>query len=294
MGKVKVFFLSFIITLIAVIPVYGTAYYFSVVKSKTLYASENQPEVYMAQPVFSDTKTVLVLVGEGDVQSASSYMLISFNAYENTVSILCMPPETVMVQNKQPITLKEATRIAGPSQAASVISETLMIEVDKYIFTSAQLLWETAEAFGNITMRVSQYASEDSLGALGITQSEAQTQVLTPRFFAQILSEGAFAKQNEYEMRALGYSLFLSAGHGKLSTTLSDFITKNSTKIATNISASELASFKRIWQFLDRQQPTYNAAALPGDYSNYGEEIYELNEESLNTVKEFSFKLINE
>ncbi len=291
MGKVKVFFLSFIITLAVLSPIYGGAYYFSVVRDNTVFANEVQPDVYVAQPVLSDNINVLVLVGEGDVQSASSYMLISFNAYANSISILCMPPETVMVLNKQPLTLKEATRLAGPSHAANAISETLMIEVEKYVFASPQNLWQTAEAFGNITMRVSQYVNEDSLSELGILQSNAQAQVLSPRFFAQVLSEGKFPQANEYEMRALGYSLFLSAGHGKLSTTLSDFITKNSTEIATNISADELTQLRRVWQFLDRQQPTYNAGALPGDYSNYSEEVYELNEESLLIVQEFGFKV---
>ncbi len=284
MAKIKVFFISFIVTLAAILPIYGIAYFLNVARPRAQFANEPQTEVYISQPAANETISILLMVGDENVQNTQSYVIVNFNAYENSINVVSMPGETVMIIDGKPITLEQATKSAGPSQAASAISQTLGISVEKYVFVSAELLWQTAQAFGNISMRTSLYASEESLKELGVIINGNEPQVLSPRFFAQILSDAQFSNVSRYEMRALGYSLFFSAGYGRLSEVLSEFFEENSAKIATNISAVELNEYKRIWQFLDRQQPTYNAGTLPGEYSNFEEQVYELNEQSLEFI----------
>ncbi len=286
MGRVKVFLLSFIVTLAVIVPIYGIGYFLTVEQNNAEFASEQQSGIYIAQPIISDEKTVLLMVGEGNAQNAESYTIISFNAYENSISIASMPPQTVMVLNQSPITLSDATRSAGPSQAAKAISETLGIQVDNYVFVSQQVLWETAEAFGTISMRLNNFLDSDDMNKMGLDEIISDMYTLTPRLFSQILSECTFDEADEYEMRAQGYSLYLSAGHGNIKVIFANLLTKNSSQIATNISALDIVDYERIWGFLDRQQPSYNAGALPGYYSRYGDKVYELNEGSMAFIEE--------
>ena len=283
MSKTKVFWLSFVLTLAVLVPMYLAVYAYGSATNGAAAAEKAQSGVWVAQATAADAKTVLVMSGSGTAQTAESYTLVRFDALKNKISVASMPPETIVLVSGSPVTLAQAVDSAGPSQAAAALQETLNIPVDNYLFATPAMLWQMAEAFGNVQLRLGNYVSTEALAALGLATPGSETQTLSPRLFAQVLA-GDVPRDKLYLLRARGYAAFLTAGQGLLKSTLPATVRANSTKIATNLTAADLYDYERALQFLDRQQPTFHADAMPGAWAGTR---YELAQEATAFATEY-------
>lgn len=284
MSKIKVFWISFAATMLVVLPLYLLAFALDAATGGARPTENSQSAIWVAQATAADAYTVLVMSGSGGAQTAEHYTLVRFDAYKNGVSVCSLPPETVVLSGGKPVTLADTVTSAGPAQATAALAETLAIPVDNYLYASPKFLWQTAEAFGNIQMRLGGYASAQTLTALGLDAATGDMQAVSPRVFAQVLAamyeQGGAQREQMYALRAHGYLLFLAAGHGGLKTTLPDAVRSGSNAIATNLTATQLYDYTRALQFLDRQEPTYTAEAMPGTWERNGKR-FELNEEAI-------------
>ncbi len=288
MTKIKVFIISFLCTIAVFLPIYLLVYAFSgAVKAPNTpqTVTESQSGVLVTNPMPSDTQTMLLMVGDSIAANASSYTIIQFNAVNNTIAVTSMPPQTVVLSGGKAITLQEAVVSAGPSQAAAALSETLGVEIKDYIFVSPDVLWTQAQVFGNITLMLDNYVDKDFLSGMGFINTDTMRYTVSPLILSQILSSEELEKESEHEIRSLAYSAFLAAGHGRLSEIIPAAIGQMGKSVATNISATKLFSYERTLEFLDKQQPTYYAKALPGEWAA-NMQRFELNEQTLELMRE--------
>ncbi len=290
MTNKKIFFLTFLCTVAVFLPIYLLIYAFQSAQinlNAQNPVTQPQSGVLVTNPTPDDTKTLLLMCGQGGAAEAESYAIIQFDAVNNIISVTSMPPQTILLMGGNPISLQDAVATAGPSQGAAALSETLGVEIKDYIFASPEIMWQSAQVLGNITLLLENHVSDDIISALGLINSGTQRYTLTPLIFSQLLERliATEARQDgEHEVRSLGYSAFLAAGHGRLSELLPSAIKQNSNKIATNITATKLFEYERTLEFLDRQQPTYIAGALPGTW-NSSQLRFELSEETLEFMR---------
>ncbi len=286
MTKTKIFWLAFLCTAAIFLPIYLLTYAFTnaQIKTQPQTVTEEQSNVLITNPTTDDVYTILLMSGTSTAGMADSYALIHFDALKNVISVTSMPPQTVVLLDKDVMTLQEAVTRAGPSNGAKALSQTLGITVTDYIFASPDKLSDTAQVFGNITLLLKNYINEATLKELGFVNEQNERYTVSAQYFKQILQTESIGQSNINEVRSLGYSAFLAAGHGRLAQIIPQAISENSKSIATNINATKLFDYERILKFIDRQQPTYYAMAMPGGYSADGER-FELNEESLEFVR---------
>lgn len=278
MSRKKAFWLSFFITLAVLLPIYAAVILYGTVRGAKP-ADTAQSGVWVAQAKRSDAQTVLVMTGAGTAQTADTFALVRFDAYNERLCVATLPPETIVLIGGAPYTLTECVQSAGPSQAIAALRETLGIEVNHYLFAAPRTLWSIAEQYGTVRLPLSSYLSDEALTALHMTADDgAQTQTLTPRMLAEALQSGYAAGDTLCTLRAKGYAAFLAAGAGRLADTLPQSVRTNSSRLATNISATELYDYERTLQFLDKRQPDIISQALPGTWAG---ERYELNDESV-------------
>ncbi|MEG2930384.1 MAG: hypothetical protein RR825_01235 [Ruthenibacterium sp.] len=277
MTKSKVFWLSFFGTLAVLVPLYLAVFAYGSATTGSRAAQQEKSGIWVAQATDADAQTVLVMTGGNTAQTAESYTLVRFDAYKNSIAVASMPPQTVVLIGGSPVTLAQAVQSAGPSQAVAALTETLNIRIDNYLFATPKILWQTAEAFGSVMLRLGNYLDANALAALGLTEAKGNMQAVSPRLFAQILAEGNLAPEKLSALRARGYAAFLAAGHGRLKAVLPRAVRVNSTALATNLTAVQLYDYERTLQFLDQQEPAYIAEAMPGTWRGAR---FELNEES--------------
>ncbi len=286
MTKTKIFWLTFVCTVAIFLPIYLLSYAFTNAQNSTQpqTVTEQQSDILITNPTPDDVHTILLMIGTGTADTADAYMLVHFYALINVICVTSMPPQSVVLIGEYVMTLKQALAKAGASNGAAALSQTLGIQVTDYAFASPNILSDIAQIFGNVTLMLDNYISEEVLTQLGFVHTQSQRYTVSPEYFNDILQMQSISQQNIHELRSLGYSAFLAAGHGRLSDIITGAISQNSKNMATNITATKLFNYERTLTFIDKQQPTYHAMAMPGDYSA-NEERFELNEQSVEFMR---------
>lgn len=276
MSKRKAFWFSFLLSLAVIVPLYLAVFALGITRAKP--AEQKQQGIPIAQPTVSDHKTVLVMTGSATAQTPDTYALVYFDALRSKISVVTFPKETIVLTGGQAGTLAQAVEKAGPSQGVAALSETLEISVDNYLFASPETLCRMTEGLGNASLALGEYLTQEQIGNLQLVVEGTQTQVLSPRLLTEILASGEVSQKVRYELRAAGYRAFLQAGSETLANVLPDAVRKNSTKLATNITATEIFDYERIFDFLGKEPPQCSASTLPGKWTG---ETYELDENSV-------------
>ncbi|MEG0896700.1 MAG: LCP family protein [Ruthenibacterium sp.] len=264
LSKTKAFWLSLCATLAVLMPLYLMAMAFSVTRVRP--ADTPQQGIPIAQPTRTDTKTVLVLTGAKTAQTADTYVLVFFDALQNKVATAALPQQTAVQVNGEPTTLRKAAENAGPSQCVAALAETLGITIDNYLFASPETLCKIAEGLGNIKLPLREYLSEKTIEQKHLSVAGVQTQTLSPRLFAEVLASESIENAKRNALREDGYLAFLQADTALLATVLPNAVRKNSKALATNITATQIYDYARIFNFFAKEQPQYSALALTGKF----------------------------
>ncbi|MEG1447303.1 MAG: LCP family protein [Ruthenibacterium sp.] len=266
MSKTKAFWLSLGGTLAILIPLYLMAMAWTLTRVQP--TDKPQQGVPIAQPTRADAKTVLILTGAKTAQTADTYVLVSFDALKNKVAVAALPQQTVVQIDGTQTTLREAAERAGPSQCVAALMETLNIPIDNYLFGTPETLCKIAEPLGNIKLPLGDYLTEEALGQLRLSVPGVQTHTLSPRLFVEILASGQLGDAPCNTLREDGYLAFLQADTALLAQVLPDAVRKNSAALATNITATQIYDYARIFDFFAKEQPQYSALAMPGHFTH--------------------------
>ena len=265
MSKTKAFWLSLCATLAVLVPLYCMAMALTITRVQP--TDTPQQGVPIAQPTRADAKTVLVLTGAKTAQTADTYVLLHFDALQNKVAVAALPQQTQVQIDGKTSTLRAAAERAGPSQCVAALEQTLGIVIDNYLFAAPETLCKIAEGLGNIKLSLRDYLTEEAIGQLRLSVSGVQTQTLSPRLFAEVLASEQLGDAQCNTLREDGYLAFLQADTTLLAAVLPAAVRKNSPALATNITATQIYDYARIFDFFAKEQPQYSALALPGRFT---------------------------
>lgn len=268
--KLKAFFFALFGTLAVIIPIYLAAA--AVMMTRSAPVDTVQSGIPIAQPTVDDARIFLLMTGP---EQPETFVLLRFDARAGEVCTAALPGEAVMLVDGQPLTLTEAAGQAGPAQAAAAIEETLSIEVDNYLYCTADALVELTKDFGTARILLSNYLSVDALAELRLTVPGVDTVTLTPRMFADVLAANAAEPDLQTLLRAEGYLAFLRVGSENLAGNVPDALRAALAKSSTNLTAVELYDYERIFGFLAKEPPQYRAGVIPGTWSRGRYELAE-------------------
>ena len=237
----------------------------------------------IAQPTLGDEKNFLLMTGP---EQPETFVLLRFDALEGNLCSVAIPGETVVLVNGQPATLADAAEQAGPAQAAAALMETLDIEIDNYLYCTADRLVDLAAGFGTARIPLANYMTPEALGQLQLNIPGVQTVSLTPQMLADVLAAGAATPDMQALLRAEGYLAFLRIGGDALADTVPDAVRAVLAQSSTNLTATQIFDYERIFGFLRKEPPQYRAGVLPGTWADGR---YELAENSV-TVAAAYFK----
>ena len=103
---------------------------------------------------------------------------------------------------------------------------------------------------------------------------------------ADVLAAGAATPDMQALLRAEGYLAFLRIGGDALADTVPDAVRAVLAQSSTNLTATQIFDYERIFGFLRKEPPQYRAGVLPGTWADGR---YELAENSV-TVAAAYFK----
>ena len=101
-------------------------------------------------------------------EQPETFVLLRFDALEGNLCSVAIPGETVVLVNGRPATLADAAEQAGPAQAAAALMETLDIEIDNYLYCTADRLVDLAAGFGTARIPLANYMTPGGPGAAAI------------------------------------------------------------------------------------------------------------------------------
>ena len=186
MSRAKAFWLGLGCTLAVLLPIYLAVA--AVIFTRSAPADTVQSGVPIAQPTLGDEKNFLLMTGP---EQPETFVLLRFDALEGNLCSVAIPGETVVLVNGQPATLADAAEQAGPAQAAAALMETLDIEIDNYLYCTADRLVDLAAGFGTARIPLANYMTPEALGQLQLNIPGVQTVSLTPQMLADVLAAGA-------------------------------------------------------------------------------------------------------
>ena len=268
--KLKAFFFSLFGTLAVIVPIYLAAA--AVMMTRSAPVDTVQSGIPIAQPTAGDARTFLLMTGTAQPET---FVLLRFDARSGEVCTAALPGEAVMLADGQPLTLAEAAEQAGPAQAAAVIEETLSVEVDHYLYCTADALVDLTKDFGTARIPLSNYLSVDALAELRLSLPGVDTVTLTPRMFADVLAADAAEPDLQTLLRAEGYLAFLRVGSETLADTVPDALRAALANSSTNLTAVALYDYERIFGFLFRDPPQYRVGVIPGTWARGRYELAE-------------------
>ncbi len=261
MKKLKAFLWALFGTLAVIVPIDLAAVAMMMTRGAPVDVA--QSGIPIAQPTAGDARNFLLMTGP---EQPETFVLLRFDAHRQEVCTLALPGEAVMLVDGQPVSLREAAAQAGPAQAASAIEETLGVEVDHYLYCTADALATLAEPFGTARIPLSNYLPADALAELRLSLPGIDAVTLTPRMLGEVLAADAAEPDLQTLLRAEGYLAFLRVGGEQLSQSVPDALRAALGQSSTNLTAVELYDYERIFGFLAKETPQYRAGTLPGTW----------------------------
>lgn len=283
MTKRRAFILGMVCTLALLAPCYGLLLLYA--NTRVAPADAGQSNIPILAPTESDEKTLLVMTGQ-DVPE--TFTLVRLDAIHQSVNVVAAPAQTVVLCDGAPFTLAQAVAQAGPAQAAAALEETLAVHVDNYLFCTAEELAQQTAPLGNARLRLVNYMSASALEQLKLAVPGVETISLTPQMLAQALAEGAASEEMEPLFRSAGYLAFLRAGHGQLEKLGPELLRHAIANWSTDLTATQVYDYQRVFKFLDGGTPQFYSAGLPGTFTGGTDSRrYELGAAALATARQY-------
>lgn len=108
-----------------------------------------QPQEYVYQPQAQDTLTLLV-IGVDNANEPQDFLLLRFNPQYGQVPLTLLPVETAVTLNGRGVTLGQAYRTGGGTQAKDALSRRLGIVIDRYSALSRDMFITIADKVGTV------------------------------------------------------------------------------------------------------------------------------------------------
>ena len=276
------FWTAFSLTLLVMLPGFAAAWAAAPVPPQP--AAERQRNIPIRLPDESHQQTILAAVaGEHP-----AFVLVRLDAVEGTLALAAIPAESVVRTENSGQTLADCYAATGPARVARLLAETLEIPVDRYVAATPETWQAILEDAGPVRVGLNGALTASQRQLAGLAEdAESWTVLGAHRFLEhlQALQEQRLPPQSAAAARAVLWAGWSRQKLELLPGLVPSGLKKYSSRLLTNLTATELLSLEQTLEFLADGQAEVTAGAMPGIWN--GETgRYEFSEETLRWVQE--------
>lgn len=273
----KAFWLSFFLTLAILVPLLGGFVLYGLWQQSTAAPAQiTQSGVPVASPSQENDHTLFVAVAAEE----PGFLLLRLDGMNNVIRICPVPAVSVVSAPGGPTLLRDSYSSAGPGRAAELLSQTLNVQIDRYLAITPASLGTAWNGMEPPRVNLTGLLEPQELAALGLSEDPVVS--LAPEsaseFLAKLKGEGVPPARLE-RIRGAVWDAALRQQLPGLSTTLIEGLRKASSTLLSNLTLTDLYDMQDTLEFLARQQAQVEAQVVPGRWE--GEERYEFTEDSV-------------
>lgn len=273
----KAFWLSFFLTLAILVPLLGGFVLYGLWQQSTAAPAQiTQSGVPVASPSQENDHTLFVAVAAEE----PGFVLLRLDGMNNVIRICPVPAVSVVSAPGGPTLLRDSYSSAGPGRAAELLSQTLNLQIDRYLAITPASLGTAWNGMEPPRVNLTGLLEPEELAALGLSEDPVVS--LAPEsaseFLAKLKGEGVPPARLE-RIRGAVWDAALRQQLPGLSTTLIKGLRKASSTLLSNLTLTDLYDLQDTLEFLARQQTQVEAQMVPGRWE--GEERYEFTEDSV-------------
>ncbi len=279
------FWLAFFLTLLVMLPGMVIIWAKGGPETDPTPVAERKSGIPIRLPDERHQTTILAVVtGE-----EPAFMLVRLDAVEGRFALGAIPAQSVVRSGTGSQTLAECYQTAGPARAARLLTETLALPIDRYLAATPETWQAILEELGPVRVGLNGVLTAEQRKAAGLDEDAQSWTVTGAHRFLQHLTEmhSPLLPPPSYGLvRATLWQGWAWQKLDQLPSVLPAGLKKHSSKLLTDLTATELLSLEETLEFLADSQLQPAAGVLPGHW-NASSCRYEFEEETLDWLQAF-------
>lgn len=274
----KAFWLSFFLTLAILVPLLGGFVLYGLWQQGTAAPAQiAQSGVPVGSPTQENDHTLFVAVAA----EQPGFVLLRLDGVNNVIRVCPVPAASVVSAPSGPTLLWDSYQSAGPGRAAELLSQTLNIQIDRYLAIAPASLGTAWNGMEPPRVNLTGLLEPQELAALGLSEDPVVS--LAPEsaseFLAKLAAEGVPPARLE-RVRGAVWDAALRQQLPSLSTTLIEGLRKASSTLLSDLTVTDLYDIQDTLNWLARQQAQVEMEVIPGRWGDAGDR-YEFTEDSM-------------
>lgn len=274
----KAFWLSFFLTLAILVPLLGGFVLYGLWQQGTAAPAQiAQSGVPVGSPTQENDHTLFVAVAA----EQPGFVLLRLDGVNNIIRVCPVPAASVVSAPSGPTLLRDSYQSAGPGRAAELLSQTLNIQIDRYLAIAPASLGTAWNGMEPPRVNLTGLLEPQELAALGLSEDPVVS--LAPEsaseFLAKLAAEGVPPARLE-RVRGAVWDAALRQQLPSLSTTLIEGLRKASSTLLSDLTVTDLYDIQDTLNWLARQQAQVEVEVIPGRWGDAGDR-YEFTEDSM-------------
>lgn len=274
----KAFWLSFFLTLAILVPLLGGFVLYGLWQQGTAAPAQiAQSGVPVGSPTQENDHTLFVAVAA----EQPGFVLLRLDGVNNVIRVCPVPAASVVSAPSGPTLLRDSYQSAGPGRAAELLSQTLNIQIDRYLAIAPASLGTAWNGMEPPRVNLTGLLESQELAALGLSEDPVVS--LAPEsaseFLAKLAAEGVPPARLE-RVRGAVWDAALRQQLPSLSTTLIEGLRKASSTLLSDLTVTDLYDIQDTLNWLARQQAQVEVEVIPGRWGDAGDR-YEFTEDSM-------------
>lgn len=274
----KAFWLSFFLTLAILVPLLGGFVLYGLWQQGTAAPAQiAQSGVPVGSPTQENDHTLFVAVAA----EQPGFVLLRLDGVNNVIRVCPVPAASVVSAPSGPTLLRDSYQSAGPGRAAELLSQTLNIQIDRYLAIAPASLGTAWNGMEPPRVNLTGLLEPQELVALGLSEDPVVS--LAPEsaseFLAKLAAEGVPPARLE-RVRGAVWDAALRQQLPSLSTTLIEGLRKASSTLLSDLTVTDLYDIQDTLNWLARQQAQVEMEVIPGRWGDAGDR-YEFTEDSM-------------
>lgn len=274
----KAFWLSFFLTLAILVPLLGGFVLYGLWQQGTAAPAQiAQSGVPVGSPTQENDHTLFVAVAA----EQPGFVLLRLDGVNNVIRVCPVPAASVVSAPSGPTLLRDSYQSAGPGRAAELLSQTLNIQIDRYLAIAPASLGTAWNGMEPPRVNLTGLLEPQELAALGLSEDPVVS--LAPEsaseFLAKLAAEGVPPARLE-RVRGAVWDAALRQQLPSLSTTLIEGLRKASSTLLSDLTVTDLYDIQDTLNWLARQQAQVEVEVIPGRWGDAGDR-YEFTEDSM-------------
>ena len=183
----KAYWLSFFLTLAILIPLLGGFVLYGLWQQDTAPAQIAQSGVPVGSPTQENDHTLFVAVAAEE----PGFVLLRLDGVNNIIRVCPVPAASVVSAPGGPTLLRDSYQSAGPGRAAELLSQTLNIQIDRYLAIAPASLATAWNGMEPPRVNLTGLLEHQELAALGLSEDPVVSLAPedAPEFLAKLADE---------------------------------------------------------------------------------------------------------